>query len=59
MDFERAIREHLELKRGHAGEPVAQDDELPAVSYSHDPAGSAAGYEDRLWDRARDFDWGD
>jgi hypothetical protein len=59
MDFERAIREHLELKRLHAGEPAAQDDELLAVNHLPDPPGTATGYEDRLWGRAPDFDWGD
>ena len=59
LDFERVIREHLELKRRHRGEPAAQDDKLPAVTLSFNPSGSAAPGEHQLWGRARDFDWGD
>ena len=67
--FASVIEEHLELKRRSvarvrsdpSGDRTSDDlDSEPApASAANDPLVGAFEYEDSLWGRAREFDWGD
>lgn len=63
--FARVIEDHLELKRRRASETrsdandgdVKLDDSPTATGNSLLP--DAPDYEESVWGRAREFDWGD
>ena len=67
--FASVIEEHLELKRRNVarvrsdpvGDRTTDDlDSGPAqASAANDPLLGAFEYEESLWGRAREFDWGD
>jgi hypothetical protein len=69
VSFADVIEEHLELKRRHrrqsGGEPTVAgrssdgaQESLPRAAVD-EFAENVPDYEDALWGRARDFDWGD
>src|SRR5215207_1999733 len=67
--FASVIKEHLDLKRRNVArvrsDPVGDrtsddlDSEPAAASAANDPLLGAFEYEQSLWGRAREFDWGD
>jgi len=69
VSFADVIEEHLELKRRHRrqsrGEPTVAarssdgaQESLPRAAVD-EFADNVPDYENGLWGRARDFDWGD